>query len=156
MRPLALVCLLILLVPAGLRAEPRPLLSSPYGELCTTCEGYALCEPNAGQGDVQALLLHVQSLNFWQQVGTIWSWLRHLFAPVRPETRTTVLYRPADDGGWTPVEETRAVLDMGTQRIDYPGGWIDRRDGAWHDTGDRRIGHCVAVNGRELLSGSNE
>lgn len=151
----ALLGLAVLMMSSELRAEERPLLSSPYGELCTTCEGFALCEPDAGGGDVHAVLLHVQSLNFWQQIGTIWSWLRHLFAPVRPETRTVTLYHPDADGGWAPVAEERAVLDLGTNRIDYPGAWIDRGDGAWHDQDGRRIGQCVAVAGRDLLSASS-
>ncbi len=150
----AVLGLALLLVSTALRADERPLLSSPYGELCTTCEGFALCEPDAGAADVQAVLLHVQRLNFWQQIGTIWSWLRHLFAPVRPETRTVTLYHPGTEGDWQAVAEARAVLDMGSNRIEYPGAWIDRGDGAWHDDQDRRMGRCTAVNGRDLLAGS--
>jgi hypothetical protein len=151
----------VLLAVAGLltsslsRAEARPLLASPYGELCTTCEGYLLCTPETAADDLQPVLLHVEKMDFWQQIGTIWTWLKHLFAPVRPDTRHLSIFAPAADGGWQPEGvRQRITLDLRTNRADYPGGWIDRGDGAWHDPSGRRLGRCEAVDGRALLAGA--
>ena len=133
--------------------DRRPLLAAPYGELCTTCDGYLLCEPTARSAG-QAQLLQVHKHTFWGQIGTIWSWLRHLFRPVRPDTRNLTIHRLGDDGQWTIAGTARVTLDLGSLRIDYPSGWIDRKDGGWHDTRDQRIGICRAVKA-DVLTGAS-
>jgi hypothetical protein len=154
-----------LLIGSGVRAESRPLLAPTYGELCTTCEAFLLCEQtpvgtDAG-GHTADRVYHVQAHTFWGQIGTIWGWLKHLFAPVRPDTRFLRVYAPADAGveqgehslsgsherAWRHMADGRVTLDLRSNRIELPDGWIDRLDGAWYDADDRQLGTCGVVNG---------
>ena len=148
------VCLLAAVFsPQVSGAAPRPLLAAVYGELCTTCDAYLMCEPTEAS-PADARVLHVHKHSFWGQIGTIWTWLRHLFQPVRPDTRHLTVYRPSDDGPWTPDSQGRVTLDLRTLRVEYPAGWVDRTDGGWHDSLDQRIGVCRAV-GPEAVYGEN-
>lgn len=147
-------CLFAAMLPAQASDEaPRPLLAATYGELCTTCDAYLLCEPTTSSA-MDARLLHVHKHTFWGQIGTIWTWLRHLFQPVRPDTRHLTVYQPSDDGRWAVESEARVTLDLRTLRIQFPAGWIDRNDGGWHDLLDQRIGVCRPV-GPEVSSGES-
>lgn len=130
---------------------PRPLLAAVYGELCTTCDAYLLCESTTSL-HAHARLLHVHKHSFWGQIGTIWTWLRHLFQPVRPDSRHLTVYQPTADGRWAVESEARVTLDLRSLRIEFPTGWIDRNDGGWHDHADQRIGVCRPV-GPAVLSG---
>ncbi len=145
--------LLAMLSSQASAAAPRPLLAAAYGELCTTCDAYLLCEASTSVQSASRLL-HVHKHSFWGQIGTIWTWLRHLFQPVRPDTRHLTLYRPTGDGRWASEGQARVTLDLRSLRIDFPSGWIDRNDGGWHDARDRRIGLCRSV-GPESLSGES-
>lgn len=128
----------------------RQLLATKFGELCTMCEGFLKCRVDATPLPADDLTVyHVEIKDFWQQVATIGDWFGFMFRNTQDERRHLAVYtRAAGPGGRTvrvvlPDQEAR--LSLQRARIDVPGGWIDRKSGAWHREGVAEPGQCSAL-----------
>jgi hypothetical protein len=138
-------------------SEPPPmLLASPYGELCTMCEGYLRCSLSGESGFT---VYHVKAKDFWQQVASIADWFMYAFRPHHDERRALDIYQRGSDAQGHAVYATlpgqEARLSMTDGHIEVPGGWIDRRSAAWHREKSGATGRCELLTlgeGRKISS----
>jgi hypothetical protein len=150
-------------VHAGEPAGDTQLLATPYGELCSVCEGFLKCRAEEGRAAADDLTVyHIKINDFWQQIATIGDWFLRIFRDAPDERRHLAIYtRSTGPGGKTlrtMQADQQARLSLQRARIEIPGGWIDRRSGSWHRDGVAAPGRCEVLNAADagtLLQGFN-
>ncbi len=129
--------------------EDLLLLTSQFGELCTMCEAYVRCEAVTGEqvqssNDAAFTLYYFQTKDFWGQIATIWDWFVHLIDPVQSQNRPMTVFEKGEADKQTKLLTT-AFLSLEEAKIEVPGAWIDRHDGAWYWEGGTLKGQCTRV-----------
>jgi hypothetical protein len=129
-------------VPA---AEP---LAIPINLLCTTCNDFLRCEPDAAAGPAGRLVYRIEEKSFWGQVATIGDYLLQLFRPKTSDERSASIYRMT--GSERRIERGLSVrIDAVAHRIEFPGARIDQRNGDWYDAAGAKLGRCAAMTRRD-------
>ncbi|MEQ8510247.1 MAG: hypothetical protein RIF37_09435 [Rhodospirillaceae bacterium] len=121
-----------------------PLLMSQFGELCTMCEAYVRCTPNADQ-EISSKLYYFKNKTFWGQIATIWFYFAKWFAPITNEGRPAAIYTFSPDGSAESMMPAEAYLDVAESKIEIGGTWIDRDTNTWFALDNTTLGQCVRL-----------
>lgn len=154
--PRAVTRLLAIAVLCGLAAcsgAPAPVpaaepLAIPINLLCTTCNDFLRCEPDASAGSTEPIVYRIEEKSFWGQIATIGDYLLQLFRPKTSDERGASIYRVT--GTERRIERGLTVrIDAVAHRIEFPGARIDQRNGDWYDAAGAKLGHCTAMARRD-------
>ncbi len=159
-RPL-LVALVTLLAGCGTRSPETDLLI-PINVRCSTCTDYIRCDKasdNRAVHDTAFSLYELQAKGPGNEITSITEYFLQFVEPKTRFTRPLTVYAQtvAESGqtGWHTSLNHTVIIDRAGHRIELPDGWIDQRNGEWHDKDNGIQGVCRILDrqeGRQIAS----
>ena len=146
-----------LLAGCGAKA-PKPDLAIPINVRCSTCTDYIRCDKTSDDPEVHDpaySLYELQAKGPGTDSTTITEYFLQFVEPKTRYMRPLAVYAQtiAEFGqpGWHMSLNHTATIDLTAHRIDLPDGWIDQRNGDWHDNDDGIQGACRILDRQQGL-----
>ena len=153
-RPL-LVALVMLLAGCETKSPETDLLI-PINVRCSTCTDYVRCDKTSDDPAVRNpafSLYELQAKGPGNDITSITEYFLQFVEPKTSYTRPLAIYAQtvAESGqpGWHTSLSHTATIDLAGHRIDLPDGWIDQRNGEWHDKDNGIQGACRILDRQE-------